>query len=247
MISRLRLFVYNSFMIRIAVCDDDLIFAEHAATVCRSILEERGQAGFVVDTFRRGEDLISAYAEQGYYDMVVLDIMMDGINGMDTAAAIRQKDHTVPIVFLTSTRDFAIQGYEVKALRYLMKPVERDQMAEAIVHMLAERKRKWLFAKEGSGFRRVALDDIHSLEIFGRKTSINTKNGRLVYNGKLSEIGALLDPERFVQCHQSYIVNLQYAYEIRRYEIVLFNKEIIPASRAHWDQVKSAFLRYMSE
>lgn len=239
--------MYNDFMIRIAVCDDDLIFLEHAVSVCRSILEERGQAGFAIDSFRRGEDLVSAYEEQGFYDMIILDIRMDGINGMDTAAAIRQKDATVPIVFLTSTMDFAIQGYEVKAFRYLMKPVQREQLAEVILLMLAERKRKWLFAKEGSGFRRVAMDDIHSLEIFGRKTSINTKNGRLFYNGKLSELAGLLDPERFIQCHQSYIVNLRYVYEIRRYEIVLFNNEIIPASRAHWDQVKSAFLRYMSE
>ena len=173
--------------------------------------------------------------------------MMEETDGISVASFIRKMDTAVPIVFVTSTMDFALKGYEVKAFRYIMKPLERKQVEDVMDRILEEKKQDWFIARDGNGYIRIAMDDIIFFEIAGRKTAVNTVKGRFLYNGKLRQVAGMLDSKEFAQCHQSYIVNLKYIFEIRRYEIILKNKDIIPASRAYWENVKSAFLRRMSE
>ena len=90
------------------------------------------------------------------------------------------------------------------------------------------------------------MNEILYFEIQGRKVAIQTKRGNLICNETMSAVMEQLDPERFVRCHQSYIINFNYVFEIRRYEVVLMNKEVIPASRTYWDDLKRCFLKAIS-
>lgn len=241
-------------MFRIAVCDDELIFAEKIAGACKSILEKHfgEEKFFSVDLFTNGVDLISEHGKDVRYDIIFLDILMDQIDGITVASVIRSKDKNVPIVFLTSSDEYALKGYEVQAYRYLIKSISEfngwSQLEMVIDQILAERKKKEkrLLLKEGGGFKSIAFEDILYLEIYGRKTKIHTKRENLICNEKMSEIAEQLDDEIFIKCHQSYIINLKYAYEIRKYHFILANKATIPISRVYWEDVKAAFLYNVS-
>jgi len=243
-------------MFRIAVCDDEFIFAESIANACKSILEKRfgkeSEKSFSVDFFTNGVDLLSKHGNDFWYDIIFLDIIMDQINGITLASVIRSQDKNVPIVFLTSSDEYALKGYEVQAYRYLIKSIaefnEWSQLETVIDQLLIEKKKKQkrLTLKVAGGFKRIAFEDILYLEIYERKTKIHTKREDLIYNEKIGEISKQLDENIFIKCHQSYIVNLKYACEISRYNLVLINKVIIPISRVCWEDVKTAFLYNVS-
>lgn len=237
-------------MFRIAVCDDEFIFAENIANACESVLEKRfaQKTDFSVDLFTNGIELIAKHGNDIRYDIIFLDILMDQINGLAVASAIRSTDKKVPIVFLTSSSEYALKGYEIQAYRYLIKSHEWSQVETVIDQILAEKKKKEkkLLLQEGGGYKWVAVDDILYLEIFGRKTKIYTKRENFISNEKMSEILKQLDEEVFIKCHQSYIVNLKYAREIKRYNFVLINKVAVSISRVYWEAMKIAFLNYVS-
>jgi two-component system response regulator LytT len=240
-------------MFSVAVCDDEVIFAEHIAAICNNILKEhfKKEEAFSVHLFSNGYDLIAKHGNSIWYDIIFLDILMDQIDGITVAANIRKKDKNVKIVFLTSSIEFALKGYEVQAYQYLMKSFnesnERKQLEIIMDQIISEKnKGKWFFFKDGTGFRRISTDNILYFEISGRKTAIHTTNGKIILNEKLSEISKQLDKEQFIQCHQSYIVNFKYAVEIQRYKLFLTNEEMIPLSRKYWESVKTAFLKNVS-
>ena len=170
-------------MFRIAVCDDELIFAEKIADACNNILKKRfeEEKSFSVDLFTNGIELISKHGNDIWYDIIFLDILMGQINGITLASIIRSKDKNVPIVFLTSSSEYVLKGYEVKAYRYLIKSItefnEWNQLEQVIDEILREKKKKekWLVLKDGGGFKRIAFEDILYMEIFGRKTKLHTR------------------------------------------------------------------------
>lgn len=235
-------------MFHFAICDDESVFAEHTQGLLQSIIQKQlGQTvSMRIDRFADGMDLIARYNAGVRFDMVFLDVMMETIDGLSAAAVIRAKDKQVPIVFISSYENYAIKGYEVQACRYLVKPVQEEQLLP-LVEMLLSRKKseKWFFIKEGSSIKRIAVNELLYLAAADRKTSIHTKKDSYISSEKLSDILQQLSLKQFVQCHQSYAVNLNHVFEIRRYEIVLSNKQVIPASRAHWEKVKAAFLKAM--
>lgn len=241
-------------MFRIAVCDDELVFAEKIANACKNILEKRlGEDKYYsVDLYTNGVDLISKHGGDICYDLIFLDILMDKIDGITLASVIRSKDKNVPIVFLTSSDEYVLKGYEVQAYRYLIKSIsefnEWSQLESVIDRLVTEKKKKEkkLLIKESGSFKRISFDDILYLEICGRKTKIHTKREKLICNEKMSEVAVQLDDEVFKKCHQSYIVNLKYVCEIKRYNFILINKEVIPISRVYWEEVKTAFLYNVS-
>jgi DNA-binding LytR/AlgR family response regulator len=108
-------------------------------------------------------------------------------------------------------------------------------------------KKKWFLFKDRTGLKRIPAGDILYLEISGRKTAIHTETEIILCNEKLFEISHKLDGDQFIQCHQSYVVNLQYVFEIHKCQLVLLNKEIIPLSRKHWEKVKNAFIVNFSD
>lgn len=238
-------------MFRVAVCDDQILFAESIVKMCEIILEKRfgDTKDFSVELFTNGNDLISKHGKKKKFDLIVSEIQMKEMDGITMASIIRTKDKNVPIVFLTTTDEFIMKGYEVHAYRYLIKASEEygnwNQIESLIDRILNERKRsnKMLLLKDGGSYKRILVNDILYLEINGRGTKIHTKREKLLSKEKMSEISKHLDENIFMKCHQSYIVNLKYACEIKRYNFVLVNNGTIPISRAYWEDVKTAFLQ----
>lgn len=230
-------------MFRIAVCDDEKIFAEETAAHCRAILEKKEASGEVA-VFTSGRDLVNAYTKGESFDLLLLDILMDGMDGIELAVAIREMDKKVPIVFITSTAQYALKGYEVQAYRYLLKPVKRIELEPILTERLREKsKKRWLSLKEGAAVRRIPFEDIIFVETAGRKAIIHTDAESFTFAGRLAELESELPADKFLRCHQSYILNFSYVFEIHRYEAVLTDHTVIPISRTYWEKVKSTFLR----
>jgi two-component system response regulator LytT len=240
-------------MFNVAVYDGDQTYTEYIAAMCNSILQERlgNKGSFSVDLFSNGIDLISRHGKNICYDIIFLDFLIDNIDGMSMASAIRAKDKNVAIVYLMSSADSDLKNCGDPTYRYLMKSLtesnQRSQLENIIDQILSEKeKKKWFLFKDKTGFKRIPTENIIYLEISGRKTAIYTSNGIILYNEKLNEIKRKLNETQFIQCHQSYIVNIKYVLEIQKSQIILLNKEIIPLSRKHREEVITAFFKNFS-
>ena len=150
-----------------AICDDDKTDRILVGKILQEKMKNRREP-LTIEYFECGEDLVEKY-ESGKqkYDLLILDIYMKYMDGMDAAKRIRRYDRNAAIIFLTTTPDYAVESYEVRATDYLLKPVSEGRMVEALNHFLEEhypKVRQSLLMISGSSGRRIAYDDILYIE-----------------------------------------------------------------------------------
>jgi len=178
--------------------------------------------------------------------MILLDIVMDGVDGIGLARKIREVDGDTAIVFITSYREYALQGYDVKALHYLMKPVD-TQLLETLVRSVYTEKFlvNVLTIKSGEYHIRIPIKEIVCMEIAGRRVEVSLIDGIVYYSGKLTDILNKMPEGVFIRCHQAFAINIGNIRELTRRNAIAVNGKEIPVSRTFWDNTKSAFLRQM--
>lgn len=235
-------------MINIAVCDDIDSEREQIREMLLSLQNVEQKWDFEIMEYIGGESLIMDVEERRYsFDLIFMDIYMDGINGMDSARKLRNLGVEAPLVFLTASPDFALESYDVNASGYLLKPVEKDRLKKILERLLArpvrpriciqsERKKKYLF-----------LDEIVFAESENHSIKIHLSNGETVVSGeKLSSLEKQLD-ERFLRCHQSFLVNMSYIADINDDFILRDGRRIpirIRQHRAAADAYYRFFVKY---
>lgn len=240
-------------MFRIAICDDELIFAEELKELISGYMTEKGLV-FKIDTYSSGEDLVKLGIEVVRYTVVFLDINMEKMDGIKVAEKIRAASREVFIVFVTAYVSYSLEGYRLDAVRYLLKGSENFQSTvnecmDAIIGKLnySVAKRKFEF-KEGT--KEVSLDrllyiksKLHKLEFHIMEDDLNTYT---MYE-KLSALEDTLKSDDFIRIHQSYLVNIKHIKNVVRYHVILNNdvKLIIP--RARYTYVKEQFISYQGE
>ncbi|NLC76312.1 MAG: response regulator transcription factor, partial [Clostridia bacterium] len=172
-------------MLRIALCEDEqyqLNWLQNAL----SAWEKARKILLQVDVFPTAGELLDHYQMAGQYDLLLLDInMKTGINGMEAAQAIRKLDPEVFIIFITGNKDYLVEGYEVEAFRYLLKPIQQDRLFQALdaaAGKLAEKTDEVILLATGEGQIKIPLTDIffiesrgHILEIHGAKGVMQTR------------------------------------------------------------------------
>ena len=182
-------------------------------------------------------------------DLIILDIIMPLLNGMDTAKELRQEHQSVPIIFLTSSREFAVDSYEVKALNYLMKPVDPEKLFAAMddFTQTLHREKETFTAQTSSGFCRITLDDVDYLEAQNKLVQVCLSNNTTLEIRELfshcEEIFSL--DKGFFKCHRSYIVNLDHVDQFTKTTIHTKNGTQIPISRNNSAAFKEAYFSYM--
>ncbi|MDL2324241.1 LytTR family DNA-binding domain-containing protein [Ruminococcaceae bacterium OttesenSCG-928-A16] len=234
-------------MYKLAICDDEQAFANNLATQLEEIMPEFGLP-YSVSVFTDASLLLEHFKqEKNPFDILLLDILMDKMNGMDLAEEIRELGSPVSIVFTTSSKEYSIKGYTVQAINYLLKPVHLDELRAVIAYDLRENHNsRNLVFKQGRVWRKISSDDIQYLEIKGRKVAVRLLNEFAYYSGKLDELEQQLPPKQFVRCHQSFVLNLKTVQEITRNEALLKDGTSLPISRAYLPQVQQAFLSSFS-
>lgn len=234
----------------IGLCDDE---ADELAAL-RHFVE-----GFAQDSpvplethcFSSGETILAAIAEGRNFDIIFLDIYMGGADGIAVAREIRKRDAKCVIVFETSSKERAIEGYGVRALRYLLKPLTAPTVNEALreaLESLSPRKdERFIQIKNKQGRYRIALGDILYAESDARIINVHIKGEKPVaYYDKLDNFQSLCADERFVRCHKSYLVNLDHIHAIANNDIIMNTGATIHISM-NVSPIKAAFASRMAD
>lgn len=167
-------------MIRIAICDDDAAFLQSTVTLIEKWSNESGVSNEIF-TFDNGDDLIAKNAVC-HMDIIVLDIVMPLLNGMETAKEIRQKDKGVHIIFLTSAPEFALESYDVRARGYLLKPVIYNKLKELLDECCRclEEEPKNLILKTEFGYQKIYYREIEYIEAQNKIIVFYMQNGKCI-------------------------------------------------------------------
>ena len=229
---------------KMAICDD---LDADRKYVFNMVNEWASIAGHVIhtDTFVSAENFLFHYAEESDYDILLLDIEMGAMDGIEMAKKIRQENGSVQIIFITGFPDYISEGYEVAALHYLMKPVKQDKLFEVLNRAVDARKKieKTVLLPVDGEILRLPIDQIQYVEAFSHTVSIVTEKNMFQVKKPISEIGKLLG-EGFVRCHRSYLVGLKYISRLSKTEVILDNGKILPLSRSAAAMVHKAFIFY---
>lgn len=230
---------------RIAICDD-----EPLALARLEELAVRWSAGRPcrISAYSSGEELLFETAGSYPFDLMLLDIEMGRTGGIQLARMIRETDKNVPIAFLTNHSGYVFEGYEVSALRYLLKPVTAEKLFPLLDLALerAEREPSYLALPVEGEIRRVDQDAILYLEARGHMVFLQTTAGPLTVKTGLSALSRQLGGQ-FAPSHRSYLVNLRFVERVGRTECLLENGESVPVSRGAWEGLNRAFLDYYRE
>ncbi len=237
---------------RIAYCEDEAAQAELVCSMMESWGERRQESVEVV-LFESAEEFLFKN-EDFPYDAVFLDIAMRQMNGMELARTIRKKDKKLPIAFLTADKTFAIEGYEVRAVRYLTKPVTAEKLDSLLDELRTEQERSFAETScmpigENGVTKRIAEEDICYVEVLGHYTHLHLAEAATirVKESLSAVIERLALKEQFVKCHRSYVVNLAYVEKISRTDCTLSDNTILPVSRSAYRNFNERFIQYYRE
>lgn len=199
------------------------------------------------DLFDSGEALLAEFSK-GKYDILFLDIYMDGINGMETARRIRETDQECRLVFTTTTAEFAVDSYEVDSSWYLVKPYSFEKLAQALERCgtLSLEQGQSLVISGKNGEERLLLHQIAWTEYTNRRICIHFKdNQEALISMKQTEFSSmLLKYPYFCDCMKGIIVNLEAVEKLLDDCILLQSGQILPVSRLKYRQVREQFLEY---
>lgn len=218
---------------KIAICDDDAMYLSRLKNYLETWQKESGLIDNIY-CFDNGDDLLTK-ASTTPFDIVFLDIIMPLLSGMDTAKELRKQDSITKIIFLTTSPEFALESYEVKASNYLMKPITYEKLKEVLNELTydIQEKGKILSTKIIGGYRKVYFHDIEYLEARNKKVAVHLKNGDefdsleplYIFEEKL------LKAEIFLKCHRSYIVNIMNVDYFDSSQIHMISKKNVPIAR----------------
>ena len=227
---------------RIAICDDENTFLRDLEEKIYKIIP---RLDCNVEPFSCAEDLLSSTPK---YDIIFLDIEMGGMDGMTAARIIRQTDSEVPLVFLTSHTEMAIEGYEVNAFRFLKKPVDNDKLRQTLndIRLMKASRRGVLTKSEGDDVLLIPAEVLF-IESDNNNVRIVTTEGTISTRMKLSEAIDLLNgiSDTFRRVHRCTAVNMAHVGRIREKEAVMDNGSIVGISRSHFAKFKDEMYQYI--
>ena len=235
-------------MFNIAICDDEAWYVQQMTNFVREYLRLHPELSGQIHTFRRGPELLCQAEENGGFDLYLLDIIMPGLNGIQTGQQLRELGNGGEIIYLTTSSDYAIDSYSVRAFFYLLKPIEKERLfavLDAAFEKLNERRSKALLVTTKDGPRRILLDQILYVERVGRGLRYYCSGGtvdslslRVTFHTAVEQL--LADP-RFCQCGSSFAFNLQHVAGVKGQEVLLDNGCSVAIPRASVSSFKHAW------
>jgi DNA-binding LytR/AlgR family response regulator len=219
-------------MLRIAVVEDEKIYQEQLLDYLQKFQKEH-QLPMDVETFTDGDAFINKYDAQ--FDIILMDVQMPLMDGMSAAEEIRKVDSKVVIIFITNMAQYAIKGYAVDALDYVLKPITYYAFSERLnkaINRLGKREAEYLTVKVKNGYTRLDMSDIYYIESQGHKLLLITKDATIEASGAIKELEKELNDEWFFRIHRSYLVNLAHVEGVKDKGVIVKGEEL-PISRAN--------------
>lgn len=229
-------------MYHIAIVEDEAEFSAQLQEYIKQYQKEN-DVPVKVSVFSDGAEILENY--EPLYDIILLDIEMPKVNGMDAAAQIRQMDAGVVLMFITNMAAYAIHGYEVGALDFVMKPINyytfSMKFTRAIKRVRQKEERQILLSLP-DGVKKIGIQQIYYVEVQNRMLHYYTTEGEFVMRGTMASVEEMLSPYPFVKCNHWYMVNLMHVSEVRKNTAVVAGHELEISRRN-----RTAFLKALTE
>lgn len=233
-------------MLSIAVCDDEVIECCNMAKKIKEIMEEM-KIPCIIRQFRSGGELLQAPES---FDIVFLDIIMQDLDGMKTAQIFRRKASDRMLIFVSSSREYVFEAYDVEAFQYLLKPVDDRKLRRVLqkaVFKTEMRSREFIIVSKERQKKKLFLDGIYYFEIKGRVVDVHGPEGVFAYYEQIGELENKLRDKGFFRCHKSYLINLKYVEGYNRQEAILENGEKIVIAKRRYEEFGREVLKVMRE
>lgn len=227
---------------RIAVCDDEQRFLDDISGIIEDIYKS---LDIITERFTDGNELLKSF-RSAPYDLVFLDIEMPDMDGISLAEKLREMSNEVSIVFLTGHVEYAINGYEVNALRYLTKPADRRKVKDVIDKVMGDlNKDKIIWIRTDMGEMKLKLSDILFIESQNQNVVINTSLDSYSVRGNMNDYEVNLTPEGFFRIHRSYLVSLGKIQRVSEKDVIMDDGTSLPVSRSKRTALKDVLFSYM--
>lgn len=234
-------------MIHIAIVEDNVKYSDKLRSYLEQYGEERKEK-IEISLFTDGEDIVTGY--KGNYDIILMDIKMTFMDGMKAAEKIRQMDTAVVIIFITNMPQYAMQGYSVDALDYVLKPISyfalSQRLDRALERMAQRKKKKYLTISVKGGMRRLDLDKIRYFEVFDHRLFIHMADEDIEIKGSIKDVEKEISSSRFFRCNKCYLVNLDYVDSVQNNDICI-GKDVVRVSRAKKKEFMDTLNNYINE
>lgn len=221
-------------MINVAICDDEISVVDKT----KKLIEEYNKYKINIHTYNKGEELIKSDIT---FDIIFLDIDMDGINGIETAKKIREYDKKVKIIYVTNYTDYTYSAFGVHAFAYLIKPINKDELykqLDEVFSYIDEENDDNIEFITCEGLVRTSVKEICYFEYQSRKVVMKTLNKSYIINKKISDVAKEMEAYGFEIPHKSFCINLYNVKSVKGYDIYMMDGSIIPLS-----QKKSSLFR----
>ena len=230
-------------MIEIAICDDEKIIIKRIADLIK-----KQNTDCHIESFQAGNELLAA---KRHFDLIFLDIQMEGINGMETAKAVREYDRKAVIVFVTAVKEYVFDAFDVGAFHYLLKPIGEEKFAEVFENAVKEIKERQiqketptLFIKTKNKNYTFNQNEIIFIESRNRKAEIHTTKNTLEVYAVMNELQQELG-NSFYRCHRGYLVNMEHITEYSSDMIEMDNGERVYLAKEKYQEFVKAYMRYL--
>mgnify|MGYP000951228966 CR=1 FL=1 len=239
-------------MLQIAICDDSI---EELSNMVQLIDLYRISKNFNCEyaVFPNGFELVSALEKGKRFDIYCLDIIMPGFTGIDVAKEIRSFDKTAPILFFTSSPEFALESYSVKAINYILKPVTKEKLFftfdEILEKIKAENHEDAVIVKSNEGIQKILISNLVFAEVIGRNVLYYMRSGKVIEctESFSSVCERLMKYGCFIKPHRSYLVNMQYVDTIENHQVTLQTLSSVPVAQGKAKEIKEQYLAYQME
>ena len=232
-------------MIKVAVVEDNKVDQNR---ILNYLMQYQEENNIVIDTtvFNDGSLFIQDY--QANWDIVFLDIEMPGLDGMTTAEKIRAVDTKVIIIFVTNMVQYAIKGYEVDALDFVIKPVEYPLFAMKFrksISMISTHTTKAITLKQGAGYRKIDISGIYYAVVYNHKLQIHLSNETVEGYGSITELESKISDIGFSRCNNGCLVNMGNIKKIDKDTVYMLNGDELAISRGHKQDFQKDFARFL--
>ena len=231
--------------LRIAICDDEAAQIEYLRRTVTDWASARDHT-VVLQCFSSAEAFLFEYEEDRAYDILLLDIEMDRLNGVELARRIRADNGDVQIAFVTGYPDFISEGYEVSAIHYLIKPVKAEKLSEVLDRAAAarERGRRYVLLPDGKELLRIAVDEMVYGESDGHYVLLHTGNDSYRLRMTVPELTEYLG-DGFCRISRSFVVGLAHVQRVGKTVVTLDNGTELPQGRGMYDEISRALVKYL--
>lgn len=231
-------------MLNVAICDDEIPALQEYGDLVAEFMAQKGME-FRVHKYPSGERLLDSRQD---FDILLLDIRMAGMNGMETARRFRERQQNCRLVFITALREYVFEAFQVEASDYLVKPVRREALfavLERIAQKLQTGTDRCLLLRKGPEIYRIPYAEIRYAEARNHTVVLYTAHGEEAWGEKIERLETELNRDGdFFRCHRSYVVHLRYVRSCEETVVRLTNGEMLPLAKRRRQEFIQALLRF---